>query len=251
MAHRLSRIIGTEEDKVNCPFYYKIGACRHGDKCSRTHLKPRFSPTIMLPHMYTPPTPVPSSEHDAQQQCSPEVIASEKQYFFNFYDDVASELSKYGDIEVLNIVSNLGAHMFGNVYVKYTDEVYSSRAMKGLVGRYYAGRQLVPEYSPVSDFREARCGMYEDGTCNRGDYCNFIHVHKVPKQLKYLLIDLADERHEAKQKQRQRSESPANESSHNNNDSTTDTTHIPETDAERRARIKQWNMEKQASHTSG
>ena len=29
-AEHLARIHGTEEDKVNCPFYYKIGACRHG-----------------------------------------------------------------------------------------------------------------------------------------------------------------------------------------------------------------------------
>jgi len=34
-AEHLARIHGTEEDKVNCPFYFKIGACRHGDKCSR------------------------------------------------------------------------------------------------------------------------------------------------------------------------------------------------------------------------
>ena len=34
-ATHLARIHGTEEDKVNCPFYFKIGACRHGDRCSR------------------------------------------------------------------------------------------------------------------------------------------------------------------------------------------------------------------------
>eukprot|EP01047_Picozoa_sp_COSAG01_P099181 COSAG01_NODE_29244_length_642_cov_0.732965_1_plen_73_part_10 len=38
-AGRLARIFGTEEDKVNCPFYFKIGACRHGDRCSRLHNK--------------------------------------------------------------------------------------------------------------------------------------------------------------------------------------------------------------------
>ncbi len=29
--------------RVNCSFYYKIGACRHGDRCSRLHNKPTFS----------------------------------------------------------------------------------------------------------------------------------------------------------------------------------------------------------------
>lgn len=116
MAENLARIYGTEEDKVNCPFYFKvskgttataadsssdseadaasicallaraavfvtaplsiaadpvptlcvcvllsspllfqIGACRHGDRCSRTHNRPLFSQTLLIPHMYTLP----------------------------------------------------------------------------------------------------------------------------------------------------------------------------------------------------
>ncbi|KAJ9596127.1 hypothetical protein L9F63_012711, partial [Diploptera punctata] len=43
MAEYLASIFGTEKDKVNCSFYFKIGACRHGDRCSRIHNKPTFS----------------------------------------------------------------------------------------------------------------------------------------------------------------------------------------------------------------
>ena len=35
MAEYLASIFGTEKDKVNCSFFFKIGACRHGDRCSR------------------------------------------------------------------------------------------------------------------------------------------------------------------------------------------------------------------------
>lgn len=52
MAKKLARMYGTEEDKVNCPFYYKIGTCRYGDKCLRIHNKPPFSQTY-LKHMYS------------------------------------------------------------------------------------------------------------------------------------------------------------------------------------------------------
>ena len=48
MAEYLASIFGTEKDKVNCSFYFKIGACRHGDRCSRIHNKPSFSQTIVL-----------------------------------------------------------------------------------------------------------------------------------------------------------------------------------------------------------
>ena len=43
MAKRLAEKIGTEDDKVNCPFYFKTGACRHGDGCTRLHHKPPLS----------------------------------------------------------------------------------------------------------------------------------------------------------------------------------------------------------------
>lgn len=46
--------------------------------------------------------------------------------------------------------------MLGNVYVKFEDEEDAEKALKGLSGRYYAGRPLAVEYSPVTDFREAR-----------------------------------------------------------------------------------------------
>ncbi|XP_044539357.1 splicing factor U2AF 26 kDa subunit isoform X2 [Gracilinanus agilis] len=46
MAEYLASIFGTEKDKVNCSFYFKIGACRHGDRCSRLHNKPTFSQEV-------------------------------------------------------------------------------------------------------------------------------------------------------------------------------------------------------------
>jgi len=55
MAEYLASIFGTEKDKVNCSFYFKIGACRHGDRCSRIHNKPTFSQTLLLQNLYQNP----------------------------------------------------------------------------------------------------------------------------------------------------------------------------------------------------
>ncbi|XP_037399438.1 LOW QUALITY PROTEIN: splicing factor U2AF 35 kDa subunit [Pygocentrus nattereri] len=55
MAEYLASIFGTEKDKVNCSFYFKIGACRHGDRCSRLHNKPTFSQTILIQNIYRNP----------------------------------------------------------------------------------------------------------------------------------------------------------------------------------------------------
>ena len=47
------------------------------------------------------------------------------------------------------------------------DEEDADSALKGLMGRWYAGRPIMCEFSPVTDFREARCRQFDEGTCNR------------------------------------------------------------------------------------
>ncbi|PKI66053.1 hypothetical protein CRG98_013548 [Punica granatum] len=54
-AEHLASIFGTEKDRVNCPFYFKIGECRHGDRCSRLHTRPSIGPTLLLSNMYQRP----------------------------------------------------------------------------------------------------------------------------------------------------------------------------------------------------
>jgi hypothetical protein len=57
---------------------------------------------------------------------------------------VLDELSKYGYIDQMNVVENLGEHMSGNVYVKYSDESEAEKALKALHGRFYAGERARP-----------------------------------------------------------------------------------------------------------
>ena len=70
MAKHLARIHGTEEDKVNCPFYYKIGACRHADRCSRLHHKPAFSPTLLIKVRFLGTCSFPFHESPLLSTCS-------------------------------------------------------------------------------------------------------------------------------------------------------------------------------------
>merc|ERR1711904_625952 len=176
---KLSRIYGTELDRVNCPFYYKIGACRHGSRCSRQHNKPTASPTVLLPNMYQHP----ALQSDRGLDGLPLPVNAElmQTHFSDFFEDVYDELVKYGDIEQMNVCDNLGDHLVGSVYVKYSDEQSASRAMKALTNRYYLGRSVSPEYSPVTDFREATCRQFEQKACQIGPYCNFLHIIQPPR----------------------------------------------------------------------
>eukprot|EP00743_Colponemidia_sp_Colp-15_P001220 GILK01001340.1.p2 GENE.GILK01001340.1~~GILK01001340.1.p2 ORF type:complete len:276 (-),score=30.32 GILK01001340.1:579-1358(-) len=193
MADRLARIFGTEEDKVNCPFYFKIGACRHGDRCSRLHNKPPFSQTLLLTHMYqNHPASVAAAEG---QQVSEEHLREAAKHFEDFYEEVFSELMNYGEVEEMNVCDNIGDHLVGNVYVKFASEDQAEKAFKALNGRFYAGRPIMPEFSPVTDFREARCRQFDESQCQRGGYCNFMHLKYVSRSLKRDLFRQMYEEH--------------------------------------------------------
>lgn len=97
MANYLASIFGTEADKVNCSFYYKIGACRHGDRCSRKHVKPSYSQTILLPNLYQNPA------YDPKNKMNPSQLQN---HFDAFYEDFWCEMCKFGEIEEVVVCDN-------------------------------------------------------------------------------------------------------------------------------------------------
>jgi hypothetical protein len=48
------RTFGTEKDQTYCSFFLKTGACRYGAKCSKIHLRPSQSTTLLIRHFYEP-----------------------------------------------------------------------------------------------------------------------------------------------------------------------------------------------------
>eukprot|EP00850_Spirogloea_muscicola_P024979 SM001896S05150 [mRNA] locus=s1896:9:1894:- [translate_table: standard] len=202
MAEHLASIFGTEKDRVNCPFYFKIGACRHGDRCSRIHNRPSASPTLLFSNMYQSPDAGFHGGVDAEgniRQSDPRKL---QEHFEDFYEDIFEELSKYGEVENLNVCDNLADHMIGNVYVKFREEDQAAAALHGMAGRFYSGRPILVEPCPVTDFREATCRQYEENTCNRGGYCNFMHLKKISRELRRKLFG------SYKRRSRSRSHSP-------------------------------------------
>lgn len=70
---------------------------------------------------------------------------------------------QYGLIEEMNVCDNLGDHLVGNVYIKFQREEDAERAVNELNERWFGGRPVYAELSPVTDFREACCRQYEVG----------------------------------------------------------------------------------------
>ncbi|KAJ6446296.1 Diphthamide biosynthesis protein 4 [Purpureocillium lavendulum] len=204
MANFLASIFGTELDKVNCSFYFKIGACRHGDRCSRKHVKPSYSQTILMPNLYQNPA------FDPKNRMNPSQLQN---HFDAFYEDIWCELCKYGELEELVVCDNnndrMQAHphpgaapahfvsqdtnlyredLIGNVYARFKYEESAQQACDTLNSRWYAGRPIYCELSPVTDFREACCRLNSGEGCVRGGFCNFIHRKNPSDELERDLV---------------------------------------------------------------
>ena len=149
------------------------------------HNKPYISQTVLFNHMYqNPPAAVAFADGmNVPKQNLVEAI----HHFEDFYEDVFMELSKFGEIEELNVSDNIGEHMVGNVYVKFYEEESADKCYKSLNNRYYDGRIILAEFSPVTDFREAKCRQYTEGFCDRGGYCNFLHPKHISRDFKSYL----------------------------------------------------------------
>lgn len=185
MADYYASIFGTEKDKVNCSFYFKIGACRHGDRCSRVHNKPSFSQTILIQNLYVNP------QNSAKAQGDGKEISDEEtqRHFDEFFEDIYVELEeKYGPIEEMNVCDNLGDHLIGNVYVKFKHEEDAEKAVEDLNNRWFDRKPVYAELSTVTTFSDAGCRQYEIGTCKRGGFCNFMHLKQISSNLRHDLF---------------------------------------------------------------
>ncbi|KAK8496180.1 hypothetical protein V6N13_052112 [Hibiscus sabdariffa] len=130
-----------------------------------------------------------------------------QEHFEGFYEDLFEELSKYGEIESLNICDDLVDHMVGNVYVQFREEEHAANALENLTGRFYVGRPIIVDFSPVTDFREGTCRQYDENTCNRGGYCNFMHLKRIRWELRRQLFGKS-RRRRSHSHSRSRSRSP-------------------------------------------
>ena len=139
-----------------------------------------MSSSLLLPNLYQSPRWATNAGELQPDQVTDE---QEQEALEDFYVEMFEELAKFGDIENIYVCENTCDHLIGNVYVKYYDDESASKGCVGLTGRFFAGRPLAPEFSPVTDFREGSCRQHDSKQCTRGGFCNFMHLAHVPPAL--------------------------------------------------------------------
>ncbi|XP_075721295.1 uncharacterized protein LOC119177756 isoform X2 [Rhipicephalus microplus] len=138
-----------------CPFYLKTGACRFGDWCSRSHPRPAVSRTLLLRGLYSHLSLEQLHSDDSLETDERELQA----HFEAFFWDVLQELRRAGTVCQVRVCRNIEPHLRGNVYVQYSSEEEAQQALTMLNGRWYAGRPVSCEFSPVDRWKTAICGL--------------------------------------------------------------------------------------------
>lgn len=162
----------SEKDQIYCSFFERTGACMHGEICSRMHIKPQVSNTLLLANFYQNP-------YYFIGLLPPDTLIIESETIRNnfneFYIDIFEELRTFGVISELLISGNLCEHLLGNVYVMYENLENAIAAYNNLRGRYYGGRPIDVQFSPVFNFNAAVCRQFRETSCPHKEKCNFIH----------------------------------------------------------------------------
>ncbi|XP_037552796.1 U2 small nuclear ribonucleoprotein auxiliary factor 35 kDa subunit-related protein 2 [Nematolebias whitei] len=176
-----SENFGTERDVANCPFFLKTGACRFGDRCSRKHIYPTSSPTLLIRGMFVTFGMEESRRDDYDMDACLEHSEEDlHESFLEFYHDVLPEFKSVGKVVQFKVCCNHEPHLRGNVYIQFATEEQSNEAFVKFNGRWYAGRQLQCEACPVTRWKSAICGLYDRKKCPKGKHCNFLHVFRNP-----------------------------------------------------------------------
>lgn len=164
-----------------CLFFSKMGACRHGDNCTKIHTRPTNSPTVLFPMMYPNPLAVEFlSDYDGPKVFDKKYL---KKHLEHFYKETWRAFMELGRIAELRVVSNLGEHLLGNVYIRFENSEDAAQVVKELRNKKFNKVPLLPELSPVTNFSDACCKEDCEGMCNRGPQCNYLHIMKVSRKL--------------------------------------------------------------------
>uniref|UniRef100_A0A3Q1G044 Zinc finger (CCCH type), RNA-binding motif and serine/arginine rich 2 n=1 Tax=Acanthochromis polyacanthus TaxID=80966 RepID=A0A3Q1G044_9TELE len=176
-----SENFGTERDVANCPFFLKTGACRFGDRCSRKHVHPTISTTLMVVGMFRTFGMEESRRDDYDMDACLEHSEEDlHESFLEFYHDVLPEFRSIGKVVQFKVSCNYEPHLRGNVYIQFDTEDECKEAFIRFNGRWYAGRQLHCELCPVTRWKNAICGLFDRQKCPKGKHCNFLHVFRNP-----------------------------------------------------------------------
>ena len=88
------------------------------------------------------------------------------------------------------VARNWAPQLAGNVYVQYADPPSAAKACAALNGATADGVPVVGHLVAIADWRTTLCGRFDQGRCDQGKRCPFVHAFANPnRQLERLRAD--------------------------------------------------------------
>ncbi|ODV90656.1 hypothetical protein CANCADRAFT_108999 [Tortispora caseinolytica NRRL Y-17796] len=166
-----------EPPEVVCEFYAKIGACRHGKNCTKKHIDPQKSNTMVCVGL--------AKKRLEQLQLLPQQNQTEA--YNDIFADIYHEAVQISPVINMLICENQSDHLAGNVYLQFPNPYDAEKAVNGLNAKWYDGRPVFARLTPMRRLTDAICVEHDENTCSRGGQCNYIHNKRPSKDLEMAL----------------------------------------------------------------
>jgi U2 small nuclear ribonucleoprotein auxiliary factor 35 kDa subunit-related protein len=108
-----------------CHFFTKTGVCRFGMSCSKNHIRPGVSRTLLVANFFSNISLEQSRKTEYGNDITLETDDHElRDQFEEFFYDVITELESFGKLDQFQVCRNALPHLRGNVYVQYEQQRY-------------------------------------------------------------------------------------------------------------------------------
>ncbi|XP_055613893.1 U2 small nuclear ribonucleoprotein auxiliary factor 35 kDa subunit-related protein 2 [Uranotaenia lowii] len=178
----LSVLSHTRPGANTCSFFTKVGACRHGVRCTSDHQTPGLSEIIFIPNFFVHPALDERQHPEYGQDGGIEFDEEEiNQSFREFFKDIVDEFETFGPIKGVFVSRNYLPHLRGSCYIEYQTKRSAAQAYQRMNGRFYASRQLRVEFRSSISWCHAVCGLNIQSRCPKGRNCNYLHLFVNPR----------------------------------------------------------------------
>ncbi|KAL6939156.1 hypothetical protein ACO0RG_002983 [Hanseniaspora osmophila] len=155
-----------------CSFFLTYGICRYGNNCTREHIEPQNSVTLLLERFY-----------DKQLLLA--------QPFDALYLDIFQQMHNYGKILDLVVCENDTDHLRGNVYVRFEKTEDCLKAFHDINNKWYNKKPVYARLTNITRLSNLVCPVHSSGKAcakrnqnNEPMECFQLHVKSPSKNLK-------------------------------------------------------------------
>lgn len=158
----------SEPQTEECPFFFKVGSCRHRARCIRSHELPEHSAAIMIEDVLPP---------------QPKIAQSD---LMHMIQELFIEISMVKPIQEIVVAANTSPHLQGCVLMSFGSNQDAEDVLENINSRWFAGKPVLAHYIPAGVLTGSICR--EGASCRRSLDCSYVHPASLPQEFWHTLF---------------------------------------------------------------